>query len=145
MKLNSPLPFYFLKSLLTASILSLTILPILLLLSSANFQWIVIATLIWAMGSILVFHPFIKYIYPHLLSKLSLYLLTSILIIVSAWLNIILIGSFLPYETLYYDLFNTTLTQLSLFGTLYVSVMNAIIPPMVLSSTVDFYKAEKIF
>ena len=145
MKQVSTLPRDVIKSIISAFILTITILPILLILNSDSHQWVLKATLIWAVGSIVVFHPFIKYIFPHLLSKLSLYLLTSILIIISAWLNIVIITYLLPYDTLYYELFETTLTHISLLGTLYVFLTNAIISSFVLASSVEFYEVEKIF
>jgi hypothetical protein len=145
LKQFSTLPRDVIKSIISASILTITILPILLILNSDSHQWVLKATLIWAVGSMVVFHPFIKYIFPHLLSKLSLYLLTSILIIVSAWLNIVIITYLLPYDTLYYELFETTLTHISLLGTLYVFITNAIISSFVLASSVEFYEVEKIF
>ena len=145
MKRFLTLPHDFIKSIISAFILTITILPILLILNSDSHQWVLKATLIWVVGSIIVFHPFIKYIFPHLLSKLSLYLLTSILIIVSAWLNIVIITYLLPYDTLYYDLFETTLTHISLLGTLYVFITNALISSFVLASSVEFYEVEKIF
>jgi len=145
LKQVSTLPRDVIKSIISAFILTITILPILLILNSDSHQWVLKATLIWAVGSIVVFHPFIKYIFPHLLSKLSLYLLTSILIIISAWLNIVIITYLLPYDTLYYELFETTLTHISLLGTLYVFLTNAIISSFVLASSVEFYEVEKIF
>jgi len=145
LKQFSTLPRDVIKSIISALILTITILPILLILNSDSYQWVLKATLIWAVGSIVVFHPFIKYIFPHLLSKLSLYLLTSILIIVSAWLNIVIITYLLPYDTLYYDLFETTLTHISLLGTLYIFITNALISSFVLASSVEFYEVEKIF
>jgi len=130
---------------LIATILTLTIAPILLILTEADIQWIFMATLLWVGGSVLVFHPFVYYIYPHLMSRTSLYLLTSILIVVSAWLNITMITLLLPNNYIYYGLFNVTLTQISLFGSMYVIVLNALIVNLALSPNIEFYKEERLF
>ncbi|CAA6814648.1 MAG: Unknown protein [uncultured Sulfurovum sp.] len=135
----------FLKSIFIAIILALTIAPIILVMTSANASWVFMATLLWAMGSILIFHPFIQYVYPHLMSKVSVYLLTSILIIVSAWLNITMITLLLPYDYIYYSLFNATLTQIALWGSVYIIFINAIITNFVLINNIDFYKEERLF
>lgn len=135
----------FFKSLLIAIILALTIAPIILLLSSANASWVFMATVLWSLGSLLIFHPFVVYVYPHLLSKMGVYLLTSILLIVSAWFNISMITLFLPYDYLYYGIFNATLTQISLWGSLYIILLNTIITNFILISNIDFYKEESLF
>lgn len=135
----------FFKSIVIALILAITITPMILFLTSANLSWILIATLLWAFGSILIFHPFILYIYPHLMSKLSVYLLTSVLIIISAWLNITIITILLPYDYIYYSLFNATLVQISLWGSTYIILINALVTNFLLMCNIDFYKEERLF
>jgi len=136
---------YLFKSLLITIILTLTIAPILLLFTAADSRWIFMATLLWAIGSVLIFHPFIRYVYPHLMNKISLYLLTSILIIVSAWFNITMITLLLPYDYIYYALFNATLSQISLVGSIYIIIVNALITNFTLLSNIEFYKEESLF
>jgi len=143
--LDSKSAVYFLKSILIATILTLTVVPILLLLTSADTTWVFMATLLWALGSILIFHPFVVYVYPHLLSKTSLYLLTSILIIISAWFNITMITLLLPYDYVYYALFNATLSQISLLGSIYIIIVNALVSNFAFSSNIEFYKEESLF
>jgi len=142
---NSKSTVYLLKSILIASILTLTIVPILLLLTSASTQWLIMATVLWSLGSIMIFHPFIRYVYPHLISKVGVYLLTSILLIISAWFNIMMITLFLPYDYIYYALFNTTMSHIALFGLLYIIVLNSIISHFILMSNIEFYKEERLF
>jgi hypothetical protein len=79
------------------------------------------------------------------MSKVSVYILTSILIIVSAWFNITMITLFLPYDYIYYGLFNATLTQVALWGSVYIILINAIISNFVLINNIDFYKEERLF
>ena len=142
---NSKATVNFFKSLLIAIILALTIAPMILLLTSAGTSWVFMATLLWAVGSLVIFHPFIIYVYPHLLSKTGVYLLTSILIIVSAWFNISMITLFLPYDYIYYSLFNATLTQIALWGSIYIILINALITNLILMTNIEFYKEESLF
>ena len=142
---SSKSPVNFFKSILIAIILSVTIAPIILLLTEANLSWVVMTTLLWTVGSALIFHPFVLYIYPHLMSKISVYLLTSILIIISSWFNITMITLLLPYDYIYYALFNATLTQISLWGSAYIVFLDALITNFILINTIDFYKEERLF
>ena len=135
----------FFTSTLIAIILALTIAPIILFLTSANTSWVLMATFLWASGSLLIFHPFVQYVYPHLLSKVSVYLLSSILIIISAWFNITMITLLLPYDYVYYGLFNATLSQIALWGSVYIILINAIITNFILINNIDFYREEKLF
>jgi len=135
----------FLKSMLIAIILGITISPMILLLTEANTSWVVMATLLWTVGSALIFHPFVIYIYPHLMTKVSVYILTSILIIVSAWFNITMITFLLPYDYIYYAMFNATLTQISLWGSAYIIFLDMIITNFILIHAIDFYKEERLF
>ena len=116
-----------------------------LLIASDNTKWIVIATLIWNIGTLLVFYPSIRYIYPHLISKIGVYLLSDILIIISTWFNIMIIQLLLPYEYIYYALFNATLTHIALIGAIYLILINAIISNLVLLSHIEFYEEERLF
>ncbi len=134
-----------LKSIVIALILALTIAPMILLLTSADTSWVVMATLIWGLGSTLIFHPFILYVYPHLMSKISVYILSSILIIISVWLNISIITLLLPYDYIYYSLFNATLTQVSLWGSLYIITINTAITHFIIIPYIEFYKEESLF
>jgi len=136
---------HFFKSILIAMILGITIAPMILLLTEANISWVVMTTLLWTIGSALIFHPFVVYIYPHLLSKVSVYILTSVLIMISVWFNITMITLLLPYDYIYYAMFNATLTNISLWGSAYIVFLDAIISNFILINTIDFYKEERLF
>ncbi|CAA6798746.1 MAG: Unknown protein [uncultured Sulfurovum sp.] len=141
--LNSTVNFF--QSILIALILALTIVPIIFLLTSANASWVIMATLLWAIGSLFIFHPFLLYVYPHLITKAGVYLLTSVLIIISVWFNISIITFFLPDNYLYYGLINATLTKVALWGSIYLIFINALITNFILISNIDFYKEESLF
>ena len=142
---SSKSPVYFFKSMLIAMILGITIAPMILLLTEANISWVVMTSLLWTVGSALIFHPFVVYIYPHLMTKVSVYILTSILIIVSVWFNITMITLLLPYDYIYYAMFNATLTQISLWGSAYMIFLDVLISNFVIINTIEFYKEERLF
>lgn len=143
--LSSELTINFFKSILIAIILALSIAPIILLFTTADTSWVLMATLLWTIGSSIIFYPFILYIYPHLITKMSVYILSSILIIISVWFNISMITLLLPYDYIYYALFNATLSHVSLWGSIYIILLNAIITNFILITSIDFYKEEKLF
>ncbi len=79
------------------------------------------------------------------MTKVSVYILSSILIFISTWLNITLITFILPYDYLYYSLLNATITQIALWGSIYIIFINAIISNFVILSHVEFYQEEQLF
>lgn len=135
----------FFKSLLISIILAVTIIPVILLLTTANTSWMLMVILLWTIGSLAVFHPFLLHIYPHLLTKTSVYILTSILILVSTWLNIMLVSFILPYDYLYYAFFNTTIKEIALWGSGYLIFIDAIITNLIIMSQIEFYTEERLF
>ena len=130
---------------LITTILTLTVIPIFIQIASVDTKWIVMATLLWSIGTLLVFHPFVRYVYPHLISKIGVYLLSSILLIVSAWFNVMMIKLLLPYDYIYYALFNITFSYITLMASVYLIVINAIISHFLLFSNIEFYEEERLF
>ncbi len=135
---------HFFKSLLITTILTLTVVPIFLLIASDDIRWIVTATLIWNIDTLLIFYPSMHYLYPHLISKIGVYLLNTILIILSIWFNIIVIQLLLPYDYIYYALFNATLSSIALIGAIYLT-LNVAILNLILLSNIEFYEEERLF
>ena len=134
---------YYFKTLIIAIILTLTIIPLLVQISAINMEWIMMAIGLWILGSITIFYPFVKYLYPQLITRSSFFLLTTILIIVSTWLNITLIGLFLPYNYIDNAILDSTLLQLSLFGYLYIMLVNILIAYFVFSPpSIAIYRVE---
>jgi len=130
-KSNSTLFYY--KTALVAIILTMTITPLLWVFSQGNNQWLLIAMLLWALGSIVVFHPFIGYLYPQMLTKVGVFLLTSILTSISIWFNVSIITFLLSPDYIYYALLDATLSQISLFGWFYMLLATTLISNIKLS------------
>jgi hypothetical protein len=101
-----------------------------------------LTTLFWFTGATITFYPFILWIYPHLMSKMSVYLLNLVLIIFSSWLSIALVSFFLENS---YNLLNYSLNDIVLLSSLYIIFVNAIIANFILIPNIEFYKEESLF
>ena len=145
LKNNLHLNHFFSKTIRISVILTLSILPFFMLLSTVEASWVSMVSLIWIIGSIVSFYPFVKYLYPHLMSRTGFYLLTSVLIIFSAWVNITAITLLIPSEYLYYALFNATLHQISLVGSMYIFIVDILIIHFALNYSNETYQVEELF
>ena len=123
----------YVKTFLIATILMVTASPILWIISHGNREWILLSSIIWAGGTLIVFYPFVEHLYPKMITKTGLFLLTSILIVVASWFNITLISFLLPQSYIFNALINTTIHQISLLGSLYIVIANSIISKLRLS------------
>ena len=133
------------STLITTIILSISILPILLFLSEFNINWVLFSLPLLLIGNSLIFYPFIVHVYPHLMSKLSLYLLSSILIVISLWVNITFATYLLPNDYIYYTLLNVTFSKILLFGLTYLLLVTKLIIYFTFDSNLKFYKEESLF
>jgi len=125
--ISSHSPLIYLKTVLNAFILMLTIAPLLWIMSKGDTHWLLFSLILWTIGSTIIFYPFMEHIYPHILTKTSSFLLTSVLIIISTWFNITLISYFFPSHYIYTTLINLTLNELSLFALLYLLLVSMLI------------------
>ena len=127
----------YLKTFLNAFILMLTIGPLLWIMSKEDTSWLFFSLSLWTIGSSIIFYPFMEHVYPHVLTKISYFLLTSVLIIISTWFNMTLITYFLPSHYIYTTLINTTLNKLSLFSLLYIFLVSTLISKLNLSHLLE--------
>ena len=131
---SSSTSFVYLKTFFIAIILMITVSPLLSIMSKGDSNWFLFALILWTIGSSIIFYPFMEHIYPHMLTKMGFFLLTSILIIINTWFNMTLITFFLSYNYIYNTLMNTTLNQLFLFALLYVFLVSSLILKLNFSS-----------
>ena len=89
------------KTILISGMLTLLITPLLWLSSSGNINWILFANIISFIGTLTLLYPFINYVYPYMITRTGTFLLTSLLTIVSIWLNITTITLSMPYDYIY--------------------------------------------
>ena len=134
---NSHSQLIYFKTFLFVTILIGTVSPLLWIISKGDMQWVVISSLLWAIGSTIIFYPFIEKVYPKMLTKIGFFLLTSILIIVATWLNILLISFLLSENYIFNLLLNTTLNQILLVSSLYILLINFMITKLNLTKRDD--------
>jgi len=127
----------YLKTILNAFILMLTIGPLLSIMSKGDTDWLLFSLILWTIGSTIIFYPFMEHIYPHILTRTSSFLLTSVLIIISTWFNITLISYFFPSHYIYTTLINLTLNELSLFALIYLLLVSMLISTLNVSQLLE--------
>ena len=136
-KINRLITFHYFKTLITVLILVTIITPILWIISNNDTEWVIMANILWAMGSLIIFQPFIEHVYPHLLTKTSVFTLTAILTITSSWINIILVSFLLPQHYISTILLNTSPVELASLTLLYLLLMITSITQIELSKSLQ--------
>jgi hypothetical protein len=104
--------------------------PLLWVFSNADIDWFLFANVISFTGTFILFYPFINYVYPYMITKMGTFLLTSLLIIISIWLNITAISLSLPYDYMYEATLNITIEKILIVGATYIIVVNALTLPL---------------
>ena len=125
--INSHSSYIYLKTLFIATVLMITISPLLWIMSKGDINWLLLSLILWTLGSIIIFYPFMEDVFPYMLTKTGFFLLTSILIIISTWFNITLITFLFHDNYIYNTLINITLNKLSLFISLYIFLVSSLI------------------
>ena len=130
MNINKILTVSHYKAVLISTILTLLMTPLFLLLSDANINWILFANIISFTGTLILIYPFINYVYPYMVTKVTTFLLTSILTIISIWINITAIAFALPHHYIYEATLNATIEKVLAIGTGYIVAINTITLPI---------------
>jgi hypothetical protein len=118
------------KTVLISIVLTLLMTPLLWVFSNADIDWILFANVISFTGTLILLYPFINYVYPYMITRMGTFLLTSLLTVVSIWLNITAISLSLPYDYIYEATLNTTIEKILIIGTTYIIVINALTLPL---------------
>jgi len=90
------------QSLLIALLLSLLISPFLWFISEGSFIWVLSCTTLWTISIFLVYYPFVEYVLPLLITRMSTFMLGSMLAFVTLALNSALLLNFLNVEDVEY-------------------------------------------
>jgi len=128
--INKFLTVFHYKTVLISVIITLLMTPLFWVLSHADIKWIIFANIISFTGTIVLFFTFVNYIYPYMITKTGTFLLTSLLTIVSIWLNLTAITLSLPYDYIYEAILNTSIEKILIIGTTYIIAINAITLPL---------------
>jgi len=119
---------YFYQTLMISLVLAVVAIPFLWSLSLGNMEWIFLASILWGIGVFTFFFPFIKFIFPQMLTSIGVFLLGLILSLVTIWFNIHVI-IFLMGEKDIYDsmILGVSFNALTIFGWFYVIVTGVIV------------------
>jgi len=118
------------KAVLISTIITALLTPLFWILSDANINWILFANIISFTGTLILIYPFINYVYPYMLTKVTTFLLTSLLTIISIWINMTAIAFALPHYYIYEATLNATIEKVLLIGTGYIVAINSITLPI---------------
>jgi len=111
--------------------------PIFWVISNANINWVLFANVVSFTGTLILFYPFIDYVYPYMVTKVATFLLTSILTLLSIWINMTAIAFALPQSYIYEAILNATVEKILAIATVYLVAINSLTLPML-------YKEQKI-
>ena len=128
--LNKVLTVSHYKTVLISIVLTLLMTPIFWVFSNADIDWILFANIISFTGTLTLLYPFINYVYPYMITKTGTFLLTSLLTVVSIWLNITAISLSLPYDYIYEATLNISMEKILIIGTSYIILINAFTLPL---------------
>ena len=118
------------KAVLISTIITALLTPLFWILSDANINWILFANIISFTGTLILIYPFINYVYPYMLTKVTTFLLTSLLTIISIWINMTAIAFALPHYYIYEATLNATIEKVLIIGTGYIVAINSITLPI---------------
>jgi len=118
------------KAVIISTIITALLTPLFWILSDANINWILFANIISFTGTLILIYPFINYVYPYMLTKVTTFLLTSLLTIVSIWINMTAIAFALPHYYIYEATLNATIEKVLAIGTGYIVAINSITLPI---------------
>ena len=130
-KVNYKKNIYYLDTLLISLILSIVTVPFLWFLSQESVGWVVSSTILWAVGVFAIFHPFVRYIFPMMLTKVGTFVLSSILAIVTILINLNILFFILPSDDIELifnnNLFRSSLASSAMFVWFYILVSGTIV------------------
>ena len=104
--------------------------PLLWVISDANINWVLFANIISFTGTLILIYPFVNYVYPYMITKISTFLLTSLLTVVSIWINMTAIAFALPHSYIYEASINATIEKILTILTTYIVAVNALTLPL---------------
>ncbi len=124
--INKVLTVSYYKTALISIVLTLLMTPLLWVISDANINWVLFANIISFTGTLILVYPFVNYVYPYLVTKTATFLLTSLLTIISIWINITAIAFALPHSYIYEASLNATIEKIITIGTTYIIAINSL-------------------
>jgi len=128
--LNKVLTISYYKTVVISIVLTLLITPLFWVISNANINWVLFANIISFTCTLILVYPFVNYVYPYMLTKTATFLLSSLLTILSIWINITAIAFTLPNYYIYEAILNATIEKIIAIGTTYIIAINTLTLPI---------------
>ena len=148
LKENLLKPIHYYDTALISVILSMVTIPFLWFISKGDVRWIIACEILWSVGVFSVFHPFIRYIFPHMLTKMGTFLLSSTLALLTIGINISIILLLLPngdMEMIFnHTLFNTSLSNIALFVWFYILISGTLLSNLELRLSIITSRHKKL-
>ena len=127
---NKVLTVSYYKTAVISIILTLLLTPLFWVISNANINWVLFANIISFTGTLILVYPFVNYVYPYMVTKTATFLLTSLLTIISIWINMTAIAFALPHSYIYEASLNATVEKIIAIGTTYLVAINTLTLPL---------------
>ena len=127
---NKVLTVSYYKTAVISIVLTLLLTPLFWVISNANINWVLFANIISFTGTLILVYPFVNYVYPYMVTKTATFLLTSLLTIISIWINMTAIAFALPHSYIYEASLNATVEKIIAIGTTYLVAVNALTLPL---------------
>ena len=128
--LNEVLTISYYKTVVISIVLTLLMTPLFWVISNANINWVLFANIISFTCTLILVYPFVNYVYPYMLTKTATFLLSSLLTILSIWINITAIAFTLPHSYIYEAILNATIEKIIAIGTTYIIAINTLTLPI---------------
>jgi len=130
-KVNYKENINYLDTLLISLILSVVTVPFLWFLSQESIGWVMSCTILWAVGVFAIFHPFVRYIFPMMLTKVGTFILSVILAIVTILINLNVLFFILPPDDIElifnHNLFRSSLVSSAMFIWFYILIAGTLV------------------
>lgn len=130
-KVNKTKKIDYLDTLLISLILTTVTLPFLWILSQESIGWVVSCAVLWAIGVFSIFYPFIRYIFPMMLTKIGTVVLAAILAFITMGVNLTVLLYILPSEDIEFifnqNLFRGALSSSAMFVWFYILIAGTVV------------------
>ncbi len=127
--INKVLTVSYYKTALISIALTLLISPLLWVISDFDINWVLLANIISFTGTLILIYPFVNYVYPYMVTKTATFLLTSILTLISIWINMTAIAFALPHSYIYEAMLSATIEKILIIIITYIVAINTLTLP----------------
>jgi len=147
-KNNSEKNIDYLDTLLISLILSTVAIPFLWFLSHESIGWVISCAILWGIVVFAIFHPFVRYIFPMMLTKVGTFVLSSLLAILTIWVNLNILFYILSSEDIEFifnqNIFRSSLASGAMFVWFYILIAGTVVANLSLRLSTIAKKHERL-